>query len=50
VNAARQAGTELLSQSSAFNAFLADYDGVAEPLPDLLGGEDYCQATGWRAS
>ncbi len=50
VNAARQAGAELLSQSTAFKDFLADYDGVAEPLPDLLGGEDYCKATGWKAS
>jgi NTE family protein len=50
VNAVRQAGAELLTQSSAFKAFLAEYEGVAAPLPDLLDGQDFCQASGWVAS
>jgi NTE family protein len=50
VNAVRQAGADLLTRSSAFQAFLADYDGVAAPLPDLLDGQDFCEATGWGAS
>jgi NTE family protein len=50
VNAVRQAGANLLTQSSAFQAFLAEYDGVAAPLPDLLDGQNYCQASGWAAS
>jgi NTE family protein len=50
VNAVRQAGASLLRESSAFQAFLAEYAGVAAPLPDLLDGQDYCQATGWTAS
>jgi hypothetical protein len=50
VNAVRQAGAELLSQSSAFQAFLADYDGMAAPLPDLLDGQDFCAASGFTAS
>jgi hypothetical protein len=49
VDAVRQAGANLLTQSSTFQAFLAEYDGVAAPLPDLLDGQDYCQATGWAA-
>jgi NTE family protein len=50
VNAVRQAGAELLRQSSAFQEFLDAYAGVAVPLPDLLDGETYCEATGWEAS
>ena len=50
VNAVRQAGASLLTQSSAFQTFLADYDGVAAPLPDLLDGHDFCEATGWVSS
>jgi hypothetical protein len=40
---------ELLIQSSAFKAFMAAYDGVAPPLPDLLDGQDFCAATGFTA-
>ena len=50
VNAVRQAGAELLVESSAFKAFLAEYDGVAAPLPDLLEDQSFCEATGWVAS
>jgi NTE family protein len=50
VNAVRQAGAELLVQSSAFQEFLAAYDGVAAPLPDLLDGQTFCAATGFTAS
>jgi NTE family protein len=50
VNAVRQAGAELLIQSSAFQAFMAAYDGVAPPLPDLLDGQDFCAASGFTAS
>jgi NTE family protein len=49
VNAVRQAGADLLTQSSAFQAFLAEFAGVAAPLPDLLDGQDFCEATGWGA-
>ena len=48
VNAVRQAGAQLLIQSGAFQDFLAEYDGVATPLPDLLDGQDFCEATGWK--
>ena len=50
VDAVRQAGAQLLTQSSAFEEFLAAYDGVATPLPDLLGGQTFCEASGWEAS